>query len=137
MQRQKDREELFEEEEGENNMKFTDENRAKLQEAAAWGASIEEMAFFCGITKKTIYNWFEKDPAFAEEVERLRETPILKARRTIVEALNDPEHAKWFLARKRKKEFSERQEYTGGDDENGNPRPILVQFIDGDNKNTN
>lgn len=93
-----------------SNTKLTDENRVKIKEAAAIGASAEEMAYFCNVSKQTIYNWFKVDPELFDEIERLRERPVLKARQTIVKALDDPEQAKWFLARKRKKEFSERTE---------------------------
>lgn len=94
---------------------FTPENREKCKEVAALDGTIPEMAFYCDVSRQTIYNWFKADQVFAEEIERLRQNPILKARRTIVEALAEPENAKWYLSRKQKKEFAERQELTGAE----------------------
>jgi hypothetical protein len=45
--------------------------------------------------------------------DRLKEQPILRARKTVVDNLSDPHVAFRYLERKRKDEFAERQELTG------------------------
>lgn len=98
-------------------MKLTDENRVKLKEAAALDASVEEMAYYCDVSKQTVYNWFKREPDLFDEIERLRSRPVLKARQTVVKSLETPAGAQWYLSRKRKGEFSERSEITGKDGE--------------------
>lgn len=50
-----------------------------------------------------------------DRFEQLRDKPVLKARATVVAALHTPEVAKWYLERRRKDEFTSRQEHTGKD----------------------
>lgn len=82
----------------------------KIEECAALGSSIEEIAFYVGIHRATLYRWMEEDQELKDRIEELQERPILKARQAIVKALDEPEHAKWYLERKRKNEFSQRTE---------------------------
>lgn len=84
---------------------FTPEVRSKMEEAAALDASVRETCFYAGISVQSYYNWKEQDPEFFERLDALRQKPILKARLTIVNALNNPREAKWYLEKKRKKEF--------------------------------
>ena len=96
--------------------KNTPEVRKKLEEAAALDCTIEEMCFYAGIAKPTYYDYLEADPEFSARLTALREQPVLKARTTIVKALEkNPATAAWYLERKRKKEFAERKEVTGED----------------------
>jgi len=101
----------------------TEEIIRKIDEAAALGASIEEIAFYAGIHRATLYRWMEEDTELKDRIEELQERPILKARQTIVNSLNNPQDAQWYLERKRKREFSSRTEtdITSG----GKPIPIL------------
>lgn len=78
---------------------------------------MEEIAFYANISKQSLYNWMESDEKFRERLDELRASPVLKARTTMVEALDKPEHAKWYLERKSKREFAERQEHTGKEGE--------------------
>lgn len=82
----------------------------KMDEAAALGCTIEEIALFAGIHRDTLYDWIKKDKELSDRIEELRENPILKARTTLVNSLDNPENAKWFLERKRRLEFSTKQE---------------------------
>ena len=72
--------------------------------------TMEEIAFYANISKQTLYNWMESDKKFKERLDELRTNPVLKARRTIVDKLDNAEHAKWYLERKRKTEFSQKIE---------------------------
>lgn len=98
-----------------NVSKLTDDMRSKIEEVAALDGSVEEMAYYCDVSRQTIYNWLEEDKKLFDKVERLRERPVLKARQTIAKSLDQPQSAQWYLTRKRKKEFAERIENTGAD----------------------
>lgn len=89
-------------------IKLTDENIVKLRELAELDASIAEMAYYCNVTKQTIFNWFERNPDLFDEIERLREKPILTIRRTVIEKANESYgNAVDYLKRKRKDEFGD------------------------------
>lgn len=110
----------------------------KLEEAFAIGCSDSEACSYADIAMSTLYSYQEKNPSFSERKEQLKEKPILKAKNTIVKALNEPEHAKWYLERKKKNEFAQRSELTGKDGKDL-PTPILqpllnVQHNDSDAK---
>lgn len=102
---------------------MTPETMAKLEEVFAIGGSDEEACFYADIGKSTLYNYQQEHPEFVERKEALKERPVLKARQTIVKALDNPQHAQWFLSRKKKKEFAERVEQTGAD---GKDLPIPI-----------
>jgi hypothetical protein len=113
--------------------KLTPEIRSKIEEIAALDGTVEEMAYYCGISRQTIYNYLDKESPFfdaqlAEDVERLRAQPVLKARRTIEGALQDPNHAFKYLERKRRKEFGTNIDVTT----DGQPLQINVIKYDGD-----
>lgn len=96
---------------------MTPEVRLKIEQAAAMDCTMEEIAFFAGLSKQTLYNWMSSDPEFKERLDALRNEPILKARATITGALGKEDTAKWYLERKAKKEFAQRAELTGKDGE--------------------
>jgi hypothetical protein len=84
---------------------LTDEVRSKIEAAAAFDATLEEIAFYAGVHRVTLYRWLKDDEELRNRVDELRQKPILKARQTVVEALQDPNHAFRYLERKRPKEF--------------------------------
>ena len=84
---------------------------AKLEDAWLYGCSDLEACFSADISKDVLYNYQQEHPEFTERKERLKENPIYKARKAVVDKLpDDPELALKFLERKRKDEFSTRQE---------------------------
>lgn len=87
----------------------------KIEDAAALGCSLSEIALYAGVHRETLRVWCNEDEALGYRIEELRERPILKARQTVVAALNDPEHAKWYLERKARNEFASRKEISGSD----------------------
>lgn len=90
----------------------------KLQEAFAYDATIEEACFYADINPDTYYTYVKKHPEFSERVKALRQRPILAARKKIVtEIETDVNTAKWYLERKSRAEFAQRQEFTGADGE--------------------
>jgi hypothetical protein len=93
-------------------VKFTDEVSAKLEHAAAIDADWEDMAFYAEISKSTLYNWLASIDGLKERLDALKNKPILKARKVLVDNLDKGkvETAKWYLERKKKDEFSARTE---------------------------
>ena len=91
--------------------KMTPEAINKLEQAFAIDATVEEACFYTGISVPTFYSWKKKNEKLFKGLEALREKPVLKARQTIVNNLDTPEGARWYIERKRKKEFSTRQEF--------------------------
>lgn len=78
----------------------------KLEDAFVLGASIEEACFNANISKQTFYNWKDENPELFDHFEQLRQAPILKARKCVVNALEkNPTLAMRYLERKLKSEF--------------------------------
>ena len=86
----------------------------KLEQAFSIDCTIREACFYAGIAESTYYENKKKNPKMMEEMERLKNKPILKARQTIVNGLSETDNAKWYLERKRKNEFArmEKQDVT-------------------------
>lgn len=78
----------------------------KLREAFAIGCTKVEACAYAKIGESTLYDYINANPLFSEEIEILIQTPILKAKNTIVKNLDDVDTAKWYLQRKKKDEFS-------------------------------
>lgn len=91
---------------------FTEEVIRKIEEVAALDGSIREMAYYAGIHPDSIYAKMAEDKAFSDRIEALRERPILKARQSIVKALDDPHMALKYLERKRRKEWGDNLDLT-------------------------
>ena len=72
--------------------------------------TIEEASSNAGITRWQYDYFLEQHPQFSAIILACREIPGLKARYTVVRALDDPKDAQWYLERKKKKEFSAKQE---------------------------
>ena len=98
--------------------KLTEDTIRKLEEAFSIDASVKEACYYADISTDTFYRWIKKYPKLSYKLERLREKPVLKARQTVVRSLDNPDYAFKYLERKKKDEFSPRQELTGKD---GNP----------------
>lgn len=100
---------------GQKKQKLTPETVNKLEQAFAIDATVGEACFYADISRETFYNWIKENKELSDRFDRLREKPILTARQTIAKSLHEPEHAKWYLERKKKLEFSTRNELTGAD----------------------
>ena len=88
--------------------KMTEEVLKKLEEVFSLGGTDEEACFYAGISHQTLYNFQEKFPEFVDRKEALKQKPILKARQTVVKALEDPSIAFKILERKRRTEFGDK-----------------------------
>jgi hypothetical protein len=89
---------------------MTVETINKLEEVFAIGGSDKEACFYAGISHQALYDYQTKHPEFTERKDMLKEKPFLKARQTIVKALDNPKDAQWFMERKRSTEFGEKTE---------------------------
>ena len=97
--------ELVEETRGRDTV-MTPEIISKLEQAFLLGCSDLEACFFADIGKTTLYNYQKANPDFAERKEKLKQSPILAARQSVVDGFKEDAHlALKYLERKRKKEF--------------------------------
>lgn len=114
---------------------MTPEVVSKLEQAWAMGCSDLEACLFANISKQTLYDYQNKNPEFVDRKERLKESLVLKARTVIANALNqdDENTAKWYLERKKKAEFSTRQELTGEDGAMLQPPVINIYPVEAQN----
>lgn len=85
---------------------MTKETLDKLEHAFSMGATDREACFYAGISDDCLYKYQREHPLFIKRKEDLKESPILKAKTTIIEGLSDAGNAKWYLERKRRDEFS-------------------------------
>lgn len=110
---------------------MTDEVVLKLEQAFAIDASVEEACSYADISRNTFYLWLKENPEYKDRIDELRQRPVLKARQTVVQSLNEPLFAFKYLERKRKKEFGNSVDVTS--DGKVLPTPLLhVLDNDGD-----
>ncbi len=94
----------------------TPEKIDKLEYAFSLGCSDLEACFHADISKSCLYEYQKRHPEFVERKERLKANPVLKARISAIQGLEeDHNHALRFLERVKKDEFSTRHETTGKD----------------------
>ncbi len=87
----------------------------KFRQAYLIGATNEEAAHYAGVAPSTLYLHIEKHPEFSEQIAGWKSEPILKAKQTVVKGLDDIKNSQWYLERKAKAEFAQRQELTGNE----------------------
>lgn len=85
----------------------------KLYSAFAIGASVEDACAYARISKQTFYDWCKNDQQFSDDMNDIRNNPILKAYDTMYKNLDDPKYALEVLKRRRRKDWAERIEQTG------------------------
>lgn len=88
----------------------TEEALQKLEYAFSIGCTDIEACLYSDISKSTLYNYQNENPDFLERKEKLKETPVLKARTTVFDDIKQVDTAKWYLERKKRAEFSQRHE---------------------------
>lgn len=94
---------------------MTDEMASRLELAFSMGCTDTEACLYADMSPSAFYRYQKEHPEFKERKEMLREKLVMKARSVIADALNrkDENTARWYLERKRKDEFSTRQETSG------------------------
>ena len=106
--------------------KITNQALGKLREAFLMGCSDQEACLNADINPDTLYEYQKKNPEFTEQKEAYKSNPVLLARKTVVNALEkDPHLAMKYLERKKKDEFSLRQNL----DLTSNGRPLPMPII--------
>lgn len=79
----------------------------KLERAFAWGCTDKEACLYARINPDTLYSYCKSKPSFSERKSLLKETPILQARKALIEGFKKhPSLALKYLERRRKDEFS-------------------------------
>lgn len=90
---------------------ITPEKINKLEQAYALDCTDAEACLFADITPSAFYEWQKKNPYFLERKQALKNRPFLIARNSLVGGLKDsPDLALKYLERKKKDEFSTKQE---------------------------
>ncbi len=89
---------------------MTDDIVMKLEQAFAIDATVEEACSYADISRNTFYEYLKNNPEYKDRIDELRQRPVLKARQTIVKALETPQYALEYLRRKKKAEFSDKTE---------------------------
>ena len=83
---------------------------SKLEEAFAMGCTDPEACLYAGISRHSLYRYQAEHPDFATRKHDLKETPVLKARKRVVDEIsNDTKAAQWYLERKKADEFGPKQ----------------------------
>lgn len=89
---------------------------SKLLQAAEWDCNIREMCIHAGISMPAFDRYCKKYPKFRKHLEALRERPVITAKQTVAKKINSNYYtAMDFLSRKRKDDYSQRNENLGGD----------------------
>ena len=91
---------------------FTQEKLQKLEQAFALDCTDEEACLYADIAPSSLYNYQKQNKEFLERKKLLKQSPVLKARQELIKGLaGHPELCLKYLERKRKEEFSPRQEF--------------------------
>jgi len=110
-------------------VEFDAETVRKLEEAFSIDATVEEACFYADISRQSYYDHVKAKPELFDRFTALRQRPVLKARQTLVKSLDNPDHAKWYIERKKKAEFSTRSEHTGADGEQLLPSAAIIPLL--------
>lgn len=87
----------------------------KLEEAFLLGCSDLEACFVANISSSSLYNYQRENPEFLQRKQQMKEYPTYLARQSVIKGFKDGDLALKYLERKKKDEFSIRQELTGKD----------------------
>ena len=92
--------------------KITKEVLAILEQAFALGCTDHEACLMADINPATLYRYQDANKDFCDRKARLKETPVLKARTQVLNAINEGDTltARWLLERRKSDEFGAKQE---------------------------
>ncbi len=77
----------------------------KLEHVFSLDGTDQEACLYAGISTSAFYEYQKRNPQFLERKAMLKGSVVLRARRTIVENLNDPKWAWKFLERREPGEY--------------------------------
>lgn len=91
---------------------MTEETIQKLEYAFMRGLTDLEACLYANISKSTLYNYCNENPAFMDRKELLKEQVKVQAKLNVAESIEnkDVDISKWYLERRAKDEFSTKQE---------------------------
>jgi len=97
----------------------------KLSEIWQIGGNDYEAAMWARIDPATLTRYLAKNPKIVQIKDYLTAKPIIKARKTVYDNLDQPNMARWFLKKKRPEEFADKLALTG---DNGAPlfKPVEI-----------
>lgn len=106
---------------------MTPETLNALCYAFSCGCRDEEACDYAGIGMSTLYKYQNECPSFVDKKNALKNRPMMHARMNIAKKLEegDIDTSKWYAERKRKDEFSTRQEFGGLD---GQPLTVTLNI---------
>lgn len=81
----------------------------KLEEAFAMGCPDTEACIYANISPSTLYKYQEEHPEFTEHKLQLKETPVLKARKTVIDSLEKDVNSAWRLLERKDKDLNPKQ----------------------------
>lgn len=94
----------------------------KLEEAFALGCTDLEACLYADISKQTLYNYQDLNPEFIDRKEKLKENPVLLARQSVINGMQeDSKLAFDYLKNKKSEEFSTKQKIDAD---------VTVSFLD-------
>lgn len=114
---------------------MTDETLQVLREAFLLDCTDEEACFKANISPSTLYNYQVSNPEYLELKKSYKQNPFLLARQSVIDGfVGNPDLALKYLERKKKDEFSLRNELTGKDGKDL-PTPILASNVSKNDSN--
>ena len=107
---------------------MTDEVIERLKTAWCMGCTDTEAAHFAEISPSALYDHISKNQELSDKRDGWKSRPILRAKATIAQNLNDPPTAKWYLERRARDEFGVRTEVTGANGKDLMPRTSVLNI---------
>lgn len=91
---------------------MTDELVKKIEYGFMRGMNDTEACLFADISRQTFYEYCRQHPEFADRKEELKKHPSVRAKLNVTEAIEngDVDLSKWYLERRNKDEFSQKQQ---------------------------
>jgi hypothetical protein len=91
----------------------------KLEAAFHNDYDISEALIYSGVKRTTYYAELKRNEQFANKMKEAQSKVSMKCKSVIVEAIlnGDPLNARWWLERRRRKDYATRSELTGEDGE--------------------
>lgn len=98
--------------------KMTKETVDKLEYVFAMGGTDLEACLHADISHQTLYDYQERNPRFVERKNSLKQTPLLKARGTIMQSLGTDVQSAWRYVERKDPELNPKSQLditTAGD----------------------
>ena len=103
----------------------------RIANALSAGNTRKDSAAYAGISEDTFALWLAKYPDFADAIEKAEADAAVRNVAIIGKAAQNGtwQAAAWWLERRRKSDWAQRNEYTGPD---AGPVKVIVEYVDVD-----